>query len=136
MNKRTLAIFALISVVALCAGCASTNTRPVTQRNSSLTTGNVEMHMKVGVTTKAQILQTFGAPNITTTDGSGKDVWVYQRAATVTQSSSRSTYWTVILTGGSGSASGFQQTQRMMTLIIKFGNNGVVTDFSSRSSQF
>lgn len=136
MKKRTLAMLALIIAVSVCAGCTPTNTKPVTQRNSSLTTGNVEMRVKVGVTTKAQILQTFGAPNITTTDGSGKDVWVYQRAATVTQSSSRSNYWTVILAGGSGSASGFQQTQRMMTLIIKFRSNDVVTEFSSRSSQF
>lgn len=136
MKNRVLATCALIGVVGLCAGCVSTNTKPVTQRNSNLTTGNVELHVKVGVTTKAQILRTFGAPNITTTDGSGKGVWVYQRAATVSQSSSKSNYWTVILAGGSGSAAGFQQTQRMMTLIIKFGPNDVVSDFSSRSSQF
>lgn len=136
MRTRTWGILALLIATGLCTGCAPTNTRPVTQRNSSLTTGNVEMHVKVGATTKAQVLETFGAPNITTTDGSGKEVWVYQRAATVSQSSSRSNYWTVILTGGSGSASGFEQTQRMMTLIIKFGGDGVVSDFSSRSSQF
>ncbi len=117
-------------------GCVQANLKPVTQRNGALTTGNVEMHIKVGVTTMTQVLETFGAPNITTTDGSGQEVWTYQRAATVSQSSSSNNYWTVILTGGGANASGFEQTQRTMTLIIKFNKHDVVSDFRSRYSEF
>lgn len=88
------------------------------------------------MTTKAVVLEKFGAPNITTRDGSGQEVWSYQRMATVSQSSSSANYWTILLTGGSKSADGFSQTSRSVTLIIKFDKNDVVSDFRSRTSDF
>ncbi len=123
--------FALLS-----AACVPTQTKPVTTRNSELTHGNVQLNLKVGVTSQTQVLEVFGAPNITSIDGSGQEVWTYQRAATVAQSSSSDGYWTILLAGGSRSASGFEQTQRTMTLIIKFNDKKVVSDFRSRSSEF
>lgn len=116
--------------------CAVSGDKPVTKRNSPLTQGNVQMTIKPGVTTKAQVLDTFGAPNITTRDAAGQEVWSYQRHATVAQSSSQDNYWTVIFAGGSSSAAGFEQTTRTMTLIIKFDENDVVSDFRSRTSDF
>ena len=110
--------------------------QPLTERNSALTQGNIQMNLVVGRTTKAQVLETFGAPNITTRDGSGQEVWTYQRAAQVSQSSSRSGYWTIILAGQNSSASGLESGSRMFTLIIKFDNGDVVTDFRSRTSDF
>ena len=110
--------------------------QPVTARNSELTHGNVQMNIKVGETTQTEILEVFGAPNITTIDGSGKEVWTYQRTAQVSQSSSSSNYWTVILIGGDSSVSGLETSSRMITLIIKFDENKVVSDFRSRSSNF
>ena len=46
------------------------------------------MNLEVGKTTKANVLETFGSPNITTRDGAGREVWTYQRQAQVAQSSS------------------------------------------------
>jgi outer membrane protein assembly factor BamE (lipoprotein component of BamABCDE complex) len=133
---RARMIGAAIAAVALMPGCTPPPTKPVTTRNSELTHGNVQLNLKVGETTQAQVLEAFGAPNITTIDGSGQEVWSYQRHATVSQSTSSSNYWTIILAGGDNSASGLEQTQRTMTLIIKFGPNKVVSDFRSRSSEF
>ena len=110
--------------------------QPLTERNSALTQGNIQMHLAVGETTKAEVLETFGAPNITTRDGSGREVWTYQRAAQVSQSSNRFGYWTVILGGQRSSASGFESASRMITLIIKFDSNDMVTGFRSRTSDF
>ena len=106
------------------------------ERNSPLTQGNVQMNLQVGRTTKAEVLETFGAPNVTTRDGSGQEVWTYQRAGQASQSSSRSGHWTVILAGQSGHSSGLESSSRMMTLIIKFDADDLVSDFSSRSSNF
>ncbi|MDE0360342.1 MAG: hypothetical protein OXI12_04525 [Gammaproteobacteria bacterium] len=126
------------------AGCAAPF-QPVTERNSPLTQGNVQMNVLVGQTTKADVLETFGAPNVTTRDGDGNEVWSYQRAARVTQSSSQSGLWSIILApggrgvgGGVGSSSstGFETTSRMMTLIIEFGADDVVEDFRSRAANF
>jgi len=116
-------------------GCVQTS-QPVTERNSKLTQGNVQLSIQVGRTTKTEVLENFGSPNITTRDGSGKEVWTYQRSAQANQSSSKSGYWTILLAGQSGSSSGFDSSSRMITLIIKFDSNDVVSNFNSRTSDF
>lgn len=133
MNKA--AIITLAIGMTTLVGCVQPP-EPLTKQNSSLTQGNVQLTMAVGTTTKAQVIETFGAPNITTRDGAGREVWTYQRAAQVQQSSSQSGYWTLILAGQSSSASGFESSSRMTTLIIKFDEKDVVTDFRSRASNF
>jgi outer membrane protein assembly factor BamE (lipoprotein component of BamABCDE complex) len=137
-------VFCVTILAAVSMGaCTPLPTKPVTTRNSEFTHGNVQMNVRVGETTQAQVLEVFGAPNITTIDGSGAELWTYQRAATVEQSASSRGFWTILLTGGAAAAagqsqevSGFEQTQRMMTLIIKFSDQNVVTDFRSRASEF
>lgn len=127
-------VLILAAFVALSA-CA-TAPAAVDQRNSQLTQGNVQLNLKVGQTSKAEVLEKFGSPNITTRDGAGQEVWSYQRMATVAQSSSSSSYWTILLTGESKTADGFSQSSRTMTLIIKFDNKDIVSDFRSRTSDF
>lgn len=129
-------LIAICAISVVLPACAPSPTKPVTARNSELTHGNVQMNLKVGETTQTQVLETFGAPNITSMDSSGQEVWTYQRHATVSQSSSSDNYWTIILAGGKSEAAGFEQTQRTMTLIIKFDAKKVVSDFRSRSSEF
>jgi outer membrane protein assembly factor BamE (lipoprotein component of BamABCDE complex) len=133
---RLVLMWAAVLSCVFISGCATTQTQPVTTRNSELTHGNVQLNVKKGETTQTQVLEVFGAPNITSIDSSGQEVWTYQRHASVAQSSSSGNYWTVVLAGGTTSAAGFEQTQRTMTLIIKFDEQKVVSDFRSRSSEF
>ena len=128
-------ILVLITSFLLLTACV-TAPEPLTKKNSELTQGMVQMNLEVGKTNKAEVLNTFGGPNITTRDSSGNEVWTYQRAAQVSQSSSQSGYWTIIIAGKSGSAAGFETSSRMITLIIKFDQNDIVTDFKSRESNF
>ena len=132
---KRLVVLLFVAIGLTMGGCATTS-QPVTQRNSQLTQGNVQMNLVVGKTTKADVLENFGAPNITTRDGSGREVWTYQRAAQVSQSSSQSGYWTIILGGQSSNTTGFESSSQMITLIVKFDKNDVVTDFRSRTSNF
>lgn len=118
-----LAIFAVTLV-----GC----TAKEAFRNSGLTHGQVQMSLKRGVTTQTQVVETFGAPNITSLDSKGCEVWTYQRHASKSQGSN--SYATLGLIGGS--ADGFEQSSRSMTLIIKFNEHKTVTDFSSQYSSF
>ena len=134
MSRIVRFLFTVIISMGL-ASCASTN-QPLTDRNSQLTQGNVQLNLTVGVTSKAQVLDKFGAPNVTTRDGSGKEVWTYQRQAQVSQSSASAGGWSILLAGGSSSASGFESSSRMITLIIKFNDNDIVSDFRSRASNF
>lgn len=119
----------------LLTGCV-TAPEPLTKKNSELTQGMVQMNLEVGKTTKADVIETFGAPNITTRDSSGNEVWTYQRQAQISQSSSSSGFIFVIIAGKSSEASGFETSSKMMTLIIKFDGNDIVTDFKSRASNF
>jgi len=132
---RNLMVCILVTFGLALAGCVPPP-QPLTDRNSQLTQGNVQLSIQVGTTTKAEVLESFGSPNITTRDGQGREVWTYQRSAQVAQSSSQSEYWTVILAGGQSGNSGFESSSRMITLIIKFDSNDVVTDLSSRTSTF
>jgi len=128
-NHFPLLIFILFLVISLSSCTGST---PVTDKNSQLTQGNVQLNLVVGQTNKAEVLENFGSPNITTRDGSGKEVWSYQRAAQASQS--KSGHWTIILVGQK--SSGFESSSSMITLIIKFDENDIVSDFRSRTSNF
>jgi hypothetical protein len=110
--------------------------KPVDDRMNTLTQGNVQLNLSVGKTTKLEVLQSFGSPNITTRDASGAEVWSYQRHATVSQSSSSGSYFSIIIGGVGKSADGFSQSSRTATLIIKFDRSDVVSDFQSRMSEF
>ena len=128
-------IILFISLTLLLAGC-ETAPEPLTKKNSELTQGMVQMNLEVGKTTKSDVIETFGSPNITTRDGDGNEVWTYQRQAQINQSSSNSGFIFVIIAGKSSSASGFESSSRMMTLIIKFDSDDIVADFKSRESNF
>lgn len=132
-NRNIFILLALMSL--LLAGCASTGGLD-SNEPQSLTQGAVQMNLVVGSTSKAEVLEVFGAPNVTTRDGSGREVWSYQRQAQVSQSTSQSSGWSILLAGSSRSASGLSTSSRMITLIIKFDQNDVVSDFRSRTSNF
>ena len=100
-------------------------------RNTGITHGSVQLHLKKGVTTQTQVLEQFGAPNIATTDGD-LEVWTYQKHGV--SSKSAGVGGTLILV--SASTSGFSQSSRSMTLIIKFDSSKRVVDFNSRYSSF
>ena len=142
MKTMTKSFISLIFASLFLTGCMSSplpvtdRPQPVNDKNSRLTQGNVQLSIQVGTTTKAEVLENFGSPNITTRDGNGKEVWTYQRSAQVAQSSSKYGYWTILLAGQLGKSSGFESSSRMITLIIKFDSNDVVADFRSRTSNF
>ena len=115
---------------------------------NTLTHGMVQMTLRVGQTTRAEVLETFGGPNVTTIDGDGREVWVYDRFATV--SATKDSGFRIGILGGAGgdgvaggAGLGFGKSKskattstRSMTLILKFGPDGRLADFKSRSSSF
>lgn len=123
----------------LLAACVATTPVGDPATKDNLTSGQVSMTLKKNITTQAEVVETFGAPNLVTQNADGEDVWTYQKNATVANAASNSSYATIILLGGTSKSSGFEQSSRTMTLIIKFKSiKGVktVVDFSSRSSSF
>ncbi len=124
----------MATLILTSCNTADKKTQPT--KNSNLTHGQVQLTLKKGITTKTEVLETFGAPNITTIDASGREVWTYQRHARVANASSSSSFGTIILFGKNSSTAGFEESSRTMTLIIKFDENQKIHDFKSRSSNF
>lgn len=128
--KKLLPIVLLFTMI----GCAAQH-EPLSIKNSNLTQGNVQMNLKVDETTKSEVLEKFGSPNVTTRNSSGEEVWTYQRAAQVGQAKSEKGFFSVLLLGGSSAATG-ETSSRMVTLIITFDGDDIVRDFKSRTSNF
>ena len=138
-TMKTKLLFVLLGAFSLSACVA---TAPIVQEpteQNRLTTGQVQLTLKKDSTTQTEVLEAFGAPNLVTLNSDSEEVWTYQKNATVAKSNSSSVYGTVILFGASSKTSGFEQSSRTMTLIIKFREiNGVkvVSSFTSRASSF
>ena len=131
MNKITALLLASICVALSQYGCQSSSPNN-SYGNEGITHGDVQLHLRKGTTTKSQVLEAFGSPNITTRDSNGREVWTYQRHNVSAESTS--SYGTLLLVGASsGSAS---QSSKTMTLIIKFNNKDIVVDYDSRYSNF
>lgn len=140
----------MIRAIILAAAFAATVPAGASAKDdpNTLTHGMVQMNVKVGTTTQAQIIEAFGGPNITTIDGSGQEMWVYDRHATVSYDKTSGFSIGLFGGGGGGGAAGLgglgfsnkksrsSQSSRAMTLVIKFDANKVVSDFQSRSSSF
>lgn len=116
--------------------------------SNTLTHGMAQMTLHVGQTTQYEVLEAFGGPNVSTLDGDGREVWIYDRFATV--SMTKDSGFSVGLLGaavggavGAGLGLGFSSkkskassSSRSMTLILKFGPDKKLADFKSRSSSF
>lgn len=132
--KKLLVIF-----VGLLTACTGPIPMSESISKSNLTSGQVSMTLKKNVTTQAEIVELFGAPNIVTQNADGEDIWTYQRNATVASTTANSSSTEIIFFGRFSQSSGFEQSSHTMTLIIKFKDiNGIktVVDFSSRNSSF
>lgn len=115
---------------------------------NTLTHGMAQMTLHVGKTTQFEVLEAFGGPNVSTLDGEGREVWIYDRFATV--SMTKDSGFSIGFLGGAvggavgaGAGLGFSNkkskassSSRSMTLILKFGPDKKLADFKSRSSSF
>ena len=115
---------------------------------NTLTHGMAQMTLRVGTTSQYEVLDTFGGPNITTLDGEGREVWIYDRFATVTASKDKGFSIGMLVGaggggGGAGAGLGFGSSKsksstssRSMILILKFGPDKRLVDFKSRTSSY
>lgn len=154
--KNPLKVRWLISTVMLIPliGCMSAH------QHYQQTHGAHERQMTIGIVQKeirermsaAEVAEVLGSPNIVTTDGEGREVWVYDKISTdVTYSEDSGGLGAALLGGsasggaaggglGSGSyirSSGAQsRTQRTLTVVIKFDEQQRVRDFHYHASRF
>ncbi|WP_415643629.1 hypothetical protein [Sphingomonas antarctica] len=69
-----------VAAAALCATTVAAREKPIDRDDpNSLTHGMAQMTLHVGQTTQLDVAEAFGAPNITTLDAQGQEVWIYDR---------------------------------------------------------
>ena len=141
--RAAASVFAILSLTIM-TGCMAETHRAAVRDDTGdrLTVGTVQREIRVGMTS-AQVAEILGAPNVVTTDEQRREVWVYDKIATESVSSTSAGGVKLIIggsPGGGGIASGSSgasaTSQRTLTVIIKFDERGTVRDFSYRQSSF
>jgi outer membrane protein assembly factor BamE (lipoprotein component of BamABCDE complex) len=155
MKSSLLTIGGLVAILAV-TGCQSAqqHAADVEAANAGgdrLTVGTVQREIRVGMS-GGEVASVLGAPNIVTTDEQRREVWVYDRISTNRAYSTSSGGVSALilggalvgdgLAGGAGSA-GYSSsdgasatTQKTLTVVIKFDEQGTVRDFAYHTSTF
>lgn len=97
--------------------------------------GSVQQKIENNKTTKSEILQNFGSPNIVTKDRDG-EIWNYTRQGTATEMQRNSVgAWFLVFYGGS--STGFSKSgSYSFDLLIKFNNSDIVVDHKVMQTAF
>ncbi len=125
----------LLLCTSLLCGCASASyqRRQVQDdKGDRLTVGTVQRKITVGMPS-AEVAQVLGAPNIVSTDEERREVWIYDKIATDVVYSQSDAGIKFLTVGSSGAKS---TSQRTLTVVIKFDNDGKVRDFAYHTSRF
>ena len=108
-----------------------------------VTVGTVQREIRVGMPS-AEVAAILGAPNIVSTDGDRREVWIWDKISSEAAYSRSSGVAAGLVIGGSGGGAGVgskdagasRASQRTLTVIVKFDEAGLVRDFSYRTSSF
>lgn len=133
---RKYILLLLCSFLFIGCSTASSHRKQVMDDSADrLTVGKVQKEIRIGMA-GSQVIEALGSPNMVSTDENRLEVWVYDKFATnVTQSSSEGGLW-LILGGVGGSSGSASQSQRTLTVVVKFDADKKVRDFAYHSSSF
>jgi outer membrane protein assembly factor BamE (lipoprotein component of BamABCDE complex) len=149
-NQSKPFFWSALCLLGLMAGCQSAAVHQAAVQDSStdrMTVGKVQKEIRVGMSS-AEVAEVLGSPNIVSTDEAHREVWIYDKIATdQAYSASRGGINALVLGfgghstgglsfGGSSAAGASSTSQRTLTVIIKFDQNGKVRDFAYHTSRF
>ena len=147
MRKTNLIL--LIIFVGGCMTAAEHQQSLHTSQEREMTLGIVQKEIRTGMS-QADVAEALGSPNIVSKDSEGNEVWIYDKIATEVSYSRDSggivggvgaviQSWRIAPVAGAGyskSAGAAVQTQKTLTVIVRFGENGLVKSLSYHSSKF
>jgi len=127
-----LSIVTILGFVAI-GGCK--HPAPPAESAQNLTVGKVQGEIKVGMPA-SDVAMILGSPNIVTTDEKRREVWIYDKVSSESVDTENSFGGSIIILGGSTSQRQRSETQRTLTIIIKYDEEKKVRDFAYNYSQF
>ena len=144
--KASIAGLSLLLAAAFALpACSATQHRAEVQDDADdrVTVGTVQREIRVGMPS-AEVAAILGAPNIVSTDGDRREVWVWDKISSEVSYSRSSGVIAGLVIGSSGggagagnkSAGASRASQRTLTIIVKFDEADLVRDFSYRTSSF
>jgi outer membrane protein assembly factor BamE (lipoprotein component of BamABCDE complex) len=135
----------LLAAAFALPACSATQHRAEVQDDAAdrVTVGTVQREIRVGMPS-AEVAAILGAPNIVSTDGDRREVWVWDKISSEISYSHSSGVVAGLVVGSSGGGAGIgsksagasRASQRTLTVIVKFDDAGLVRDFSYRTSSF
>ena len=151
MNKR-LAISAIFTstMCLLMSGCMTAPQHQAavnSYEEDRLTLAAVQRNVRTGMS-GSEVLSSLGSPNIVSTDENRHEVWVYDRVGTEYVHSESESGLISLIGAASGSAAGgilpgynqkagaSRRSQRTLTIIVRFDDEGQVKDYSYHASRF
>lgn len=112
------------------------------QQDRDLTVGTVQKEIRIGMS-GAEVAAALGSPNIVSTDEYRNEVWIYDRISSRSVHTQTNTApATMMLFDALGpitatsSSQRNSSSQRSLTVIIKFDEDGKVYDFAYHTSRF
>ena len=135
----------LLAAASLQLACSATQHRAEVGDDGAerVTVGTVQREIRVGMPS-AEVAAILGAPNIVSTDGDRREVWIWDKVSSEVAYSRSSGVAAGLVIGSSGGGAGVgskdagasRASQRTLTVIVKFDEAGLVRDFSYRTSSF
>ncbi|MDP2905945.1 MAG: hypothetical protein Q8O22_06585 [Candidatus Omnitrophota bacterium] len=145
MDKNS--VLTLFFICALSIFITGAEIKPDSPKNN-LTFGMVKKNLIKGQTTQAEILNLFGAPNITTKNKTGEEVWSYDKISVTKEdmAAGLSIGGGGLGLGGGGvsgigggagvGGSNSSTSSRSITLIITFDEKDIVKDYAVMAQEF
>lgn len=104
-------------------------------QDMQFTLGLVQSSLKEGIS-QSEVISLLGSPNIITRDSDGKESWIYDKIYSENSALGHDAGATIILAGWGRSSSRSVQSQKTITVIIKFDKQGRVENYTYHNSRF
>jgi outer membrane protein assembly factor BamE (lipoprotein component of BamABCDE complex) len=135
IGSRTAAILFCAAALGGCTTAAEHQQQLGWTAEREMTVGIVQKEIRAGLT-EEQVALALGSPNIVTRDAAGNETWIYDKIASEASYSRSDAYGTILILGGGRAAGASSNTQRTLTVVIKFGADRMVETFSYHASKF
>jgi outer membrane protein assembly factor BamE (lipoprotein component of BamABCDE complex) len=116
---------------------------PIEDGSNNLTVGAVQQSVYIGMS-GAEVAMALGSPNIVSTDEFRNEVWIYDRFSTERVQTEGPDAIALLQSlvdgggalGGTSSRQSESSSQKTLTVIIKFDEDGLVRDYAYHTSRF